>query len=352
MIKHNRVFFCLAAIAVLVANLNADAADRITRKSSNRRIAGKIESFTRNAITIKVGIRNAKEEKIPVGDILKVEWDGEPKILNSARNAEAGGRLKFALGNYKKTHDAIADASSRLKTDLSFLLARVAAKQAQTDATQLEDAIKQLNGFRALNPQHFRYYETSYYLGLCYRKKNDAVNAKKYFEELKNVDGFAEMANLGLTQSLIASGEAQKALGLLDRAIQSDAGSPKDKMQAQLGRGMALQALNQHQKAVDQFDEIVATKEFQTSGLEAETYLRQGLSYRTLGKSKQALLAFLHVDLLYFSESERHAEALYYLVEQWNDLGEPDRSNNARSKLLSSYPKSEWVGKLNTSSNE
>jgi len=339
-------------MVILVTNLNGDAADYITRKSTRKRIAGKIESFSRTEITILVGLRNPKAQKIPIGDIHKVEWDGEPKILKSARNAEAGGRLKYAYNNYKKTYDAITDPTSRLKIDLSYLLARIAAKRAISGSAQLDDAIRQLTGFRSMNSLHFRYYEASYFLGKCYLKQKNAKKAKQLFEEVQNVPGFADLARLGLAQSLVASGEAQKALGLLDRAIRSAAGSPKNKMRAQLGRAMALQTLKQHQKAVDQFDEIIATKEFQTSGLEAETYFRQGVSYRALGKPKNAVLAFLHVDLLYFSDTEHHPEALFNLVQLWTEIGKPDRSNAARTKLQNSYPQSEWAGKLTGSAND
>ena len=57
------------------------------------------------------------------------------------------------------------------------------------------------------------------------------------------------------------------------------------------------------------------------------------------------MLAFLHVDVLYFSVPEAHAEALANLVELWTELPNTERAVRARKILQEQYANSPWAKK-------
>jgi len=56
-------------------------------------------------------------------------------------------------------------------------------------------------------------------------------------------------------------------------------------------------------------------------------------------------LAFLHVDVLYFTVPEAHAEALANLVELWEAMHKTERAQRARAILDEQYRNSPWAKK-------
>ena len=61
---------------------------------------------------------------------------------------------------------------------------------------------------------------------------------------------------------------------------------------------------------------------------------------------KPALMAYLHVDVLYAGEPAQHAEALLRLSELWGPSGHEDRAVEASTRLAERYPNSQWAKKI------
>ena len=96
-----------------------------------------------------------------------------------------------------------------------------------------------------------------------------------------------------------------------------------------------MQAL---EKMVDEGDSTDAE-------LFSELYNAMGGILQTAGKNEEAILAFLKTDLLYASEVDAHAEALYWLSQLWPKIGDSQRATEAKSKLSKLYPTSQWLTK-------
>ena len=56
--------------------------------------------------------------------------------------------------------------------------------------------------------------------------------------------------------------------------------------------------------------------------LQARAYNALGNCYEQAGRTKDALLAFLHVDVLYGTVPDAHAEALSHLIPLWESVGQ------------------------------
>ncbi len=73
--------------------------------------------------------------------------------------------------------------------------------------------------------------------------------------------------------------------------------------------------------------------------------MRRGDCYTALKQDNLAVLAYLRTDLLFFSDADAHAEALYQLSKLWPKIGEPARAADARSRLVAQYSGSAWANK-------
>ena len=77
--------------------------------------------------------------------------------------------------------------------------------------------------------------------------------------------------------------------------------------------------------------------------MQAQAYNTLGTALRKAGKPQDALLAFLHVDVLYFASAEDHAEALANLAQLWNEVQKPERAAQALQTLKTRYKNSRWA---------
>ena len=93
-------------------------------------------------------------------------------------------------------------------------------------------------------------------------------------------------------------------------------------------------------------DKIIADENADNTRLFAYAYNALGQCHLQAKEFKPAALAFLHTELLFPSEADPHAEALYNLAMIWPKLEQTDRANRARAMLKSRYRNTIWAPKL------
>ena len=324
------------------------AVDIVTRRSDNSKIRGSISSATRSEIIVKS--TSGTEIKIPITDVRRVQFDREPTALISARANEGSGAFELALEKYTKIQKGYNNSDRRLSTELKFLIARTTAKMAATNPTKAVEAARLLADFRSKNGTNFRYLEATLMHAKLLGTNGKADEGKTLLAEVQqsSVSGYQLQAGVELGSLMLKSDDLDGALAAFTDVVKksSDNANAKAALFAGLlGQASCLQKQNNHDQAVKVLDRIIEeASEFESSTL-ASAWLRKGDSLQVKKEIKAALLAYLHVDVLYPREAAQHAEALYQLSSLWGPAGHADRAAEASARLTSKYPNSMWAKK-------
>jgi tetratricopeptide (TPR) repeat protein len=125
-----------------------------------------------------------------------------------------------------------------------------------------------------------------------------------------------------------------------------DARARDQKLLATIGRAECLAGLARPDEGIALATKVIDENDSKEKPvLFARAYNALGVCYLRAGKPEEALLAFLHVDLLFTQDPDAHAEALYHLTALWKALNHPERALQARSLLLDRYSGSPWTNK-------
>lgn len=337
--------------AVFVSS--AFGADSVTKKSGGR-VGGKITGGSKTELTIKPPTGDAVN--IPANDLQLVDFDDATADLKLGLGDENGGRFDAAIQRVTKSKADTKGDSPLLKGEFDYVLARITARMALADPAKRDEAITMLQAFQKAHSDHFRYYESVAFLGQVQLAKQDYEAARKTFDVLSQAPwSEAKLA------SKIASGRILTGENKLDEAVQSFEDAIKSagttaadlarKYDAMLGKARALIAQSKHAEALTTLDDVTLNASPEDTALQAEAYVLQGNALQALNRPKEAVLAYLHVDILFKREAGYHAESLYHMARLWKTVQLPERGVEAEAALQSAYPNSEWTKKLSNVQN-
>jgi hypothetical protein len=288
---------------------------------------------------------------IAANDIAAIEWDGGGGDLKLGYSDENGGRYDSAIQRLQK---AKADAKSPrdfLRAEFEYVLARVAAKQALGDPEKREQAIQKLMAVEKAFPDHVRYYESVILLSQLRLAAKDYAGARAAAEALAQApwSDFKLLARIAESRVLMSEGRIDEGIAGF-KAVASSAGdSPSDrsrKYEAMLGHARGLIQQMKLDAALTILEEVTEKGPADDSAIQAEAFVLEGQALQGLGRTKEAALAYLHVDILFSREANYHAESLYQMTNLWKLVQHPERSAEAAAKLAQIYPNSEWRKKL------
>ncbi|MCP4786973.1 MAG: tetratricopeptide repeat protein [Fuerstiella sp.] len=337
-----------AALLVAMAAQSAFAIDIVTRRSDNTQLRGTIIRMDPSEIVLKR--TNGEEISISVANLKEVRFDKEPSGINAARINERSGALDTALTRFRKEQSDYTGGDKRLKTDLEFLIARVVGKQALTDPSKVDAANESLKSFRTANKSSFRYLEATLLQASIHALKGETDAGKLLLTEVQAspVKGFQLQAGVDLGRLLLVAGDAAGALQSFEDVIQKSQGDASatgamSMYNGLLGRAMCLKQQNSVEDSIKTLDEVIKKAPPTETRTLAEAWVRKGDCLRQKNQGKAALMAYLHVDVLYSSEPAQHAEALLRLSQLWGPGGHQDRAVDASTRLAELYPNSQWA---------
>ena len=341
-----RVLSASLATVVVVPQLVLAQGDQV-QLTGKAPLRGTIKKMSATEIVITVGNR---DRSIPVNELANVSFKDEPAELGMARREIANQNYDAALDKLDRI-DRSGLRSSYVRQDVEFYLALAAAHKALAGAADPKPVVRQMIKFRKAASDSYHFYKTVDVLGQLAMSMGEYKHAEIFFSELARApwNDYKMRASSLAAQALLRQEKYGEALKIFEKVRSSNVTGPaadRQKALAQIGMSVCLAESGKSAEGIDLAESIIDDAGPQDVELNAKAYNALGNCYVKENKTKDALLAFLHTDILYQTQPDAHAEALFHLTQLWDQIDRKDRALNSRSILKSRYANSQWARQL------
>jgi len=342
----------VAAACVLVSGLGLSwvrAEDRIER-TAGATVSGNIKAMLSESVKITT---SSGDQDIPVDQIKRIRYDSEPARLNIARNAAEDGRLEDALKDFQTLKGETFEGTrvAQIQQDIQFFTAYCTAKLALSGGAKLADAETLLGEFVKTAPTNYRVLEATELLGDIQSSAGKFAEAEQSYNKLTSstLIGFKMRGSVSKGYALLKQNKSPEAGAVFESVLKTsiegaDPGLKQLQYAASLGKGLSLADQGQAPAGAKLAEEVILNAS-EDGQLYARAFNAKGYCLWKEGNKKGAMLAYLHVDVLYPNFPQEHAEALFYLQSLWQELNKPEYAAQARAMLTERYASSSWAKK-------
>ena len=335
---------CACLATVNEGHLCAQATDQVWESGTPTRCT--IVSVSKTSVKISV---SGSEREVALKGIRKIAFASEPGELRSAREAVRNGRYENAAETLSKVNTGNI-RRALVRQDVQFYLAYAKGKLALQSPNDKTAVSKELLDFVSANPSTFHFLPAAELLGDLAMSERDYALATSYYGALVKEADYEMRGNLLQAKALLGQEEFDRALTNYETVIAQNRSTPEaeeEKLMATVGKALCLAGKGQAKQGVQMLQQIITKQQFEKSpALFAHTYNALGRCYLAMNAPKDALLAFLHVDLLpklRSADADAHAEALFHLSKLWAQNNQNDRSLKASNLLKARYGGSAWA---------
>ena len=220
-----------------------------------------------------------------------------------------------------------------------FRQAQLLAELALADPSRAAEAVALLDAVVKAYPNGRHVVAALDSLARLQLQKGDFAAVEKTIADMAKLPQSADRAAVLRAKVFDKKGDHDKAIAEYDRLIQ---GSPEGSLRQREARLAKAESL----VAIKKFAEAEADVRAVIKAAPAEDYQAQSAAYNTLGdclraagKPKDALLAYLHTDLLYAKDKEQHPRALAHISKLWRELKRDDRADEPGTGSSKSIPR-------------
>jgi tetratricopeptide (TPR) repeat protein len=335
---------CLLTTAAVRAQNRPDTLIPVTGTA----IRGSVTAADRDEITLDV---RGTPRKIPTNTVQRIVFGSAPSALRQAHEALGDGQFANALDSLTKIEPAQL-SEARVAEDLAFQSAYCKAMLGAEAPGGTADAAKDMLDFVKKYPTSFHFYRAVEILGDLAMHLGSYDRAATYYAQLAR----APWQEYKLKAAVLEAGALQaqgpekyaEALQRYDVVARASLRGPEAERQKQFalaGKAACEAELGNTDAARKAAEQIIQENDPNDVELFARAYNALGASYRKTNNPRDAILAYLHVDLLCHRARDAHAEALYYLSQLWNEVGKADRATEARNTLKSRYGGTTWANR-------
>lgn len=332
-------------ILAMAVGLTAGA---VARADAIRKTDGKNLS---NVNVVEMGAREVTVEqggastKIPVNEIQTIRYAKEPSLLNTARTALEAGRNEDAVAALARVK--VDDRRTEVRQDVLFYtaLAKTRLALAGADEEAVKEAGRLMAAFVSAHPNSYHYFEACELVGDALVATGKYGVSRDFYGRVAKAPwpDYQMRAGVALGRALLAEGKTDEALKSFQSALDTQAegeSADRQRLAATLGKARCLAETGGGDEAVKLVEGVIEKADTEEALLCARAYNALGTAHRAAGRAKDALLAFLHVDLLYFTSPKEHIDALENLVELFEQVQQPERADEAAKILQERYKRS------------
>lgn len=341
-----RHYSLLAITAALLAGGTAgsDTAWADTVRTEAGAQTGSIVNVSKTAIELNKG---GSPIQIPVNEVVEIALDDEPFDVKTARRMVQNGQYADAIEKLKGLQP---NNNELVNQEIQFLTSFSMGKLALAGAADRKEASTALLAFASKAPNSFHFYEVARMLGDLAVSSGDYSGAARYYAGLSSAPwpDYKMQALVLEGRALLAQEKAGEAITRFDQVLGANAtvsGAARQKSFAAVGKAQALAATGKPKEGIELAQKVVDNADPKDTELFGRAYNALGQCYLQQDQNKEALLAFLHTDILFYTDPEIHAEALYHLTNLWKEVNAPDEATDARNLLNDRYPGSTWANR-------
>lgn len=288
-----------------------------------------------------------KEKEVSVNDIAQIAYEGEPGPLKTVRKHLSEDKFDEALEVLERMQ-LPADARPEIQADADYYKALANGKLVMRGSGNPVEAGRMLVAFITTHPTSYHYFDAVEMLGDLLILAGRYDNAVEYYSRLaqapwpnRKIRAAVAMGRAHLLQGKLADAAkvfdaalAVQTTGDDAEALRGEAALGKIRCQAESGKADVV---------LKEVEGIIAKIDPEQKNLLALAYNIRGLLHRKLGQDKEALMDYLHVEVLYSANADAHAEALAALADLFAKTQQTERANRAKQTLLENYPHSPWI---------
>ncbi len=343
----------LTIVVVAVAAVGAQAQDKIY-PFTGRPAEGTVKKMSKTVVTVDI---DGVERELEVSKIERILFSGEPTELDTARRLTSSGRYQDALDELKKI-DINRIKQDNVLQDIKYYAAFCKAQMQLRGEYEggIDNAIAAVKAFAddMKTVENYHFYAITWALADLYFAKGDFASAEGSYKEYQGAPfaDFKVRATLSMAQCQLQQEKYADAAKNFDLIMQvKGAGSdPKiadQQAMAKAGKAVCIAATGKPEDGIALAEQIIRDGDPNRSKvLFGRAYNAMGACYLKSGRNKDALMAYLHTDLLFYEDRDTHAEALFHLQTLWDAERKPTRARRARELLKSQYAGTLWEQKL------
>jgi TolA-binding protein len=303
------------------------------------RVKGQVQSESPSEVVVLLG---ATTTSVPVDQIASIRYDGQSATYQLAETREASGQLAEAAELYRKAADESAGKPYPLQAAL-FREAEVLTDLALVEPDRIKDAKERLSRFVQAYPKGRHIAAAQGCLARLQLNAGDFKGAEATIAELAKLPKAGERAAVLKTKILAKQGKHADAIAELDRLIASYPKGSERQRAAMLAKAESLAGIKQFKEAETLVRQVILGNPAEDAAAQAPAYNTLGDCLRAANRPKDALIAYLHTDLLYSKDKEEHPRALHQIAALFRQLKQDGRADEFVKRLKDEYPRSPWV---------
>jgi tetratricopeptide (TPR) repeat protein len=305
------------------------------------RVRGTVQSESPGEVLVQLGTNTTN---VPTNQILSIRYDGQSPNFQLAETREAAGLLTEAAELFRK---AAAESAGKPYPERAarFREAEVLTDLALIEPERMKEARDKLTLFIQANGTSRQIAAALQCMAKLQLHGGDFAGANATMAALERLPGAAERAAVLRAKILARQGKHDAAIAELDRLI---ATSPKGSVRqraALLAKAESLAGMKRFKEGEELVREVIKASPPEDAAAQAPAYNTLGDCLRAANRPKDALIAYLHTDLLYSKDKEEHPRALRHIEELFRQLKQDARADEFAQRLKQEYPRSPWLTK-------